>query len=51
MHSGMTLTRIQGQGRGHRDTNALAEVDHQSPYGANFFAPKTAILGPVFDMT
>ena len=34
MHNGMTLTRIQGQG--HRDPNALAEVDRQSPYGAIF---------------
>ena len=34
MHNGMTLTRIQGQG--HRDPNALAEVDRQSPYGTNF---------------
>jgi len=36
MHNGMTLTRIQGQG--YRDPNALAEVDRQSPYGANFWA-------------
>jgi len=36
MHNGMTLTHIQGQG--HRDPNALAEVDRQSPYGANFVA-------------
>ena len=36
MHNGMTLTRIQGQGQGHRHMNALAEVDRQSPYGANF---------------
>jgi len=35
MHNGMTLTRIQGQG--HRDPNALVEVDHQSPYGTNFY--------------
>jgi len=34
MHNGMTLTHIQRQG--HRDPNALAEVDRQSPYGANF---------------
>jgi len=34
MHNGMTLTRIQGQG--HTDSNALAEVDRQPPYGANF---------------
>jgi len=33
MHNGMTLTRIQGQG--HRDPNALAEVDRQCLYGAN----------------
>jgi len=35
MHNGMTLTRIQGQG--YRDPNALAEVDRQSPYGANLY--------------
>jgi len=34
MHNGMTLTHIQGQG--HRDLKALAEVDRQSSYGANF---------------
>ena len=34
MHNGMTLTRIHGQG--HRDPNALAKVDRQSLYGANF---------------
>ena len=38
MHNGMTLTRIQGQG--HRDPNALAEVDRQSPYGTNFIINK-----------
>jgi len=32
----MTLTRVLGQGQGHRDQKALAEVDRQSPYGANF---------------
>ena len=36
MHNGMTLTHIQGQG--HRDPNALAEVDRQSPHEANFFS-------------
>ena len=37
MHNGMTLTRIQGQGQGHRDPKSLAEVDRQSAYGNNFY--------------
>jgi len=37
MHNGMTLARIQGQDQGHRDPNAQAEVDRQSPYGTNFW--------------
>jgi len=36
MHNGMPLTRIQGQGQGHRDPNAQAEVDRQSLYVTNF---------------
>jgi len=47
----MTLTRIQGQGQGqgYRDPKALAEVDRQSPYGANFlplFVPPWLFTSP-----
>jgi len=49
MHNGMSLTRIQGQGQGHRDPNALAEVDRQSPYGANFYV-RPDFLGKLRDI-
>jgi len=45
MHNGMTLTRIQGQGQGHRDSNALAEVDRQSPNGTNFLITQSNMNG------